>query len=205
MSKTAIKNALRPLLHQEVKSMGPEGLALAGIALLVHGFDTPTNHAEDVVEAHKKFGIVYEGPPRLLPNDVAQFRRNREIEELDEFEEARLAGDIVKCFDAILDEMYYLLGKAQLCGFTPEMLEQGWKRIHEANMAKVPVTSEHPGRDGCKQDFIKPPGWKAPFHYDIIGKAIAEWNAAHQNNSTLDVWNQLVKQKTNATNTTENV
>lgn len=142
----------------------------------------------DVVEFHQKFGLSYDGPPRILDNETADFRHKFEKEELDEWAEFQLVGEdeLTKApehrdphkivhvlemqFDACLDQLYVLLGKAHLQGFTHEMFAEGWRRVHIANMAKERSTGNDDPRSVRKSriDVVKPAGWVAPSHTDLV-------------------------------------
>lgn len=139
----------------------------------------------DIVAFHEKFDIAYGGRPRLLPDDLASFRLKFMREEILEWETAhydasgaRNVGDEAEFvhhlelqFDAMIDELYVLLGTAYLQGFLP-MFAEGWNRVHRANMKKVRAASAAEsaaatGR-GHASDIIKPKGWEPPKHTDLI-------------------------------------
>jgi len=123
--------------------------------------------AEDVVDFHKKFNIHYDGPPRLLPPNEKYFRHQRNEEESKELYHATTREEAI---DAIVDQIYILLGTAHLHGFTPAMLQEAWARVHKANMTKMLSTPEFPGKYGqVGIDIVKPKGWVAPDHSDLFG------------------------------------
>ena len=114
----------------------------------------------DIKDFHEKFGLQYEGPARSLPQDLASFRLNFLIEETDEYILAEKRADQL---DALVDLVYVAMGTAYLHGFD---FEEAWRRVHEANMAKVRGPSARSG-----DDIIKPEGWKPPYHGDLVGEA----------------------------------
>lgn len=134
----------------------------------------------DIEEFHKKFGLEYVEGPRLLPRELAKFRADFMYEELDEYYDVMPTHDEVtamsekahtfkkeKSFDALIDLVYVALGTAYLHGFD---FREGWRRVHEANMAKVRVDSEtlEGSVRKSKFDVIKPPGWKPPVLTDLV-------------------------------------
>ena len=122
--------------------------------------------AQDVVDFHKKFNIAYDGPPRMLPPNLKFFRHQRQTEEVRELYHAQYLHESL---DAIIDTTYIALGTAHLHGFTPEMIEEAWRRVQEANMKKELSSPENPGKYGViGTDIVKPKGWVAPDLRDIV-------------------------------------
>lgn len=139
----------------------------------------------DIEDFHKKYGLEYNGKPRMLPEDMFEFRRDFSYEEVNEYARAgefalrELAGDkfdsfdnanfvyhLEQMFDACIDAVYVILGNAYLHGFN---FKAGWKRVHTANMQKVRTSKTVRGKRGeSKYDVIKPPGWQPPKHTDLI-------------------------------------
>jgi predicted HAD superfamily Cof-like phosphohydrolase len=143
-----------------------QGLILGGIAAILEG-EHP-NPAQDVFDFHKKYGIEYIGAPRFLPEDINTFRDKRLEEELIEYMDAKTLEEKL---DALVDLIYIALGNAHLHGFTVSIFNEAWRRVQIANMAKVRASEENPGKYGqlgCKHDIVKPPGWKAPDHSDLV-------------------------------------
>lgn len=115
----------------------------------------------DIFEFHEKFGIAYYGPPRELPKDLTEFRIKFLKEEVDEYKDAVYAGDKAKMFDALIDLIYVALGTAHLHGFN---FDEGWARVHAANMTKVKGPSER----SAHYDVIKPPDFVPPDLSDLV-------------------------------------
>lgn len=113
----------------------------------------------DIQDFHKKFGLAYEGPPRILPADIERFRIGFMQEELDEFGEACAKKDLVKAADALGDLMYVLLGTAYLMGLP---LDEIFEVIHAANMTKVRAVDIGESKRGSTFDVVKPPGFVPP-------------------------------------------
>lgn len=123
--------------------------------------------AQDIFEFHAKFGLLHLGGPRMLPADLEQFRIKFMQEELDEYIKACNHQDAEKAFDALLDLVYVAMGTALLHSFP---WAEGWRRVQEANMAKVRAEHAEDERSVRKHasDVVKPEGWKAPDHSDLV-------------------------------------
>lgn len=139
----------------------------------------------DVAAFADKFGFAYDGPARCLPTDLHQFRRRFMDEELREYDDAsvgmqfdmglenptdeQLGKYLADQLDALLDLTYVVLGTAVM-QFGEERVKEGWRRVHGPNMTKVRVTEDdlhlHPRRS--LHDVVKPPGFVAPDHSDLV-------------------------------------
>jgi predicted HAD superfamily Cof-like phosphohydrolase len=67
-------------------------------------------------------------------------------------------------FDALIDLIYIALGTIHLHGWN---FNEGWRRVHDANMRKVLSSKENPGKYGAKIDVVKPANWIAPDLKDL--------------------------------------
>lgn len=111
----------------------------------------------DIKAFHEKFGLDYNAGPRWLPQELEDFRRQFMQEELDEY----IAADTLEGkLDALVDLVYVALGTAYMSGFN---FQEAWRRVHEANMAKVRGES---GRSSY--DVVKPEGWQPPYLGDLV-------------------------------------
>jgi predicted HAD superfamily Cof-like phosphohydrolase len=152
------------------------------------GLNEITGLMEDVRAFHIKFNSVYDGPPRDLPERERKFRDHATKEELEEFSQARekflKAKDpaekqkfLAEMLDARIDLIYFLLGEVYLMGFGELDPNQGvskfvagWKRVHDANMAKELSSPERPSKRGPEfngMDVVKPEGWTAADLTDL--------------------------------------
>jgi predicted HAD superfamily Cof-like phosphohydrolase len=155
------------------------------------GRDSAPHPMHDIIDFHEKFGLEYNGPPRVLPTDLANFRIAFEQEELQEYidterELADLVSDQGKPMirkqgkidqllelelDALVDLTYVVLGHAYL-QFGPEVFMAAWRRVHEANMQKVRKLKAGAGHidsgRAAAYDVVKPAGWTPPSHLDLI-------------------------------------
>lgn len=154
--------------------------------------DAAWDPVADIEAFHKKFGLEYTGKPRVLPMDIAEFRRKFLTEEVDEYKKAshaaqyrlamldgiqqqlfddddkneeRLKAHMAEMLDALIDEVYVALGTAYLQGFD---VREAWRRVHKANMAKVRAESAADSKRGSKYDVVKPPGWEPPDLSDLV-------------------------------------
>lgn len=111
---------------------------------------------KDIEDFHKKFGLVYDGEPRMLPKDVEEFRIKFMQEELQEYIDAETQE---KKFDALIDLVYVALGTSYLHGFP---FGKGWTTVHRANMNKVRTKNPDDSKRNSSFDVVKPEGWKPP-------------------------------------------
>ena len=142
---------------------------------------------QDVIDFHKKFGLEYTGKPRKLEEELSSFRQRFLEEELDEYQNAVANMDILvdectedgwtdadrqqfqksmeNALDALIDLVYVALGTAQMHGFN---FNEGWRRVHGANMVKVRAEKAEDSKRGTTFDVVKPEGWTPPSHADLV-------------------------------------
>lgn len=123
----------------------------------------PLSNFEDVAAFHEKFGLTYDGKPRLLDSETSRFRLKFLEEELMEFRVSVISDDLPGMADALVDLVYVAMGTAYQMGLPWQHL---WDEIQRANMGKVRASSEAESKRGSSLDVIKPTGWKGP---DIEG------------------------------------
>jgi len=119
----------------------------------------PPDFLADVREFHKKFNQSYDGPPRAMPLDEAQFRGKFQIEEATELADAIEANNQEQILDAEVDSIYVAVGTADKHGHD---LYEAWRRVHAHNMMKEPAP------DGTFK-ITKPPGWVPADLSDLVG------------------------------------
>lgn len=145
-----------------------------------------TDMFDDIKNFHQKFGLEYKGPPRPLELGLGVFRTGFLAEELAEYVssdktdhdflvkivkvfwlEGSNQGEVPleKQFDALIDLVYVALGTAYLHGFD---FNEGWRRVHEANMKKVRALKDSDSARGSTYDVVKPEGWTAPDLSDLV-------------------------------------
>lgn len=136
----------------------------------------------DIEDFHTKFGLTYSGLPRTLPQDMSDFRIKFMGEEIDEYcvheagarlerfvhqnkDLANYAYCLDNMLDALVDEVYVVIGTAYLHGFD---FREAWRRVHAANMKKVRAQRASDSKRGSTFDVVKPGGWTPPSHIDIV-------------------------------------
>jgi predicted HAD superfamily Cof-like phosphohydrolase len=124
------------------------------------------------------------GTPRILPNDLFDFRVKFHDEETTEYRDEQvklvdactrkdhreITNSLEIQLDSLCDAVWVLLGTADF-QFGKAIFYEAWRRVVKANMAKVLGTEDpkatETGRD-LKFDIRKPVGWTAPDHRDLV-------------------------------------
>lgn len=151
---------------------------------------------QDIKDFHKKFtGLGEHRPaaPQELDDELALFRMGFMIEELAEYAAhsgfsniARQLNDLhehIKTknrfltrrnegghslemqFDSLIDLAYVCLGTAFHHGVD---FNEGWRRVHEANMKKVLAKNADESKRGYRFDVVKPKGWRPADLSDLV-------------------------------------
>ncbi len=144
------------------------GRVLQGVGLVydrVVDLTDPTDVFGDVLKFHRKMGIAYKGKPRLLPPDLQKFRSEFKKEELEEYLLAVDERDGPKQIDACIDLMVVLTGTLQMMGVDGR---EAWRRVQASNMTKRKAERPEESKRGYIGDVIKPEGWVAPIHDDLM-------------------------------------
>jgi len=123
-----------------------------------------TDLFKDIADFHKKFDLTPNEKPDHLEIQLGIFRTDFMREEIDEYENAAYEDDLEEEFDALIDLVYVALGTAYLHGFD---FNEGWKRVHEANMKKVKAQNKRESKRNSVHDVVKPEGWVAPDLSDL--------------------------------------
>lgn len=89
-----------------------------------------------VEEFHKAFGVPVNYKPVIPDEQTIQLRYDLAQEELNEFLEACHNKDVTAIFDALVDQLYILLGTAHAFGLGAA-LEDGFAEVHRSNMTKL--------------------------------------------------------------------
>lgn len=118
-----------------------------------------------VIEFHEKYGLEYNGPPRLLPEAMEKFRIDFLEEELNEYKTSTEWGNKAGQLDALVDLIYVALGTAYLHGYN---FPEAFRRVHVANMQKIRVQRPGDSKRDSVFDVVKPTGWMAPDHSDLV-------------------------------------
>jgi predicted HAD superfamily Cof-like phosphohydrolase len=122
---------------------------------------------DDVAAFHQKFGLEPTPQPDFPNEEIWKLKNMHLQEELNEIRAACLTGDLEQYFDGIIDLVYVALGAAYLAGLP---FDEGFKRVHEANMKKVRAVTAEDSKRGSTYDIVKPAGWQAPLLDDLLRK-----------------------------------
>jgi predicted HAD superfamily Cof-like phosphohydrolase len=153
---------------------------------------------------HIKFGVPMSPVPAFLDKDAHEFRCKFMQEELDEFKDAVAEGNIDKALDALLDLVYVAKGTALKMGLP---WDTAWPRVQYANMQKELAKPDGSNsKRGSPMDVIKPEGWVAPTHWDLLGlregdpvpvfnatNAVLTWGAQRKAGEPLTPANEFVE------------
>lgn len=120
-----------------------------------------------VAAFHQKFGLEPTQFPDFPIEEIWKLKNKHMQEELDEIRAAAINGDLEEYFDGLIDLIYVALGAAYLAGLP---FNQGFRRVHEANMTKVRALRQEDSKRGSTYDIVKPAGFVAPTLTDLIRK-----------------------------------
>lgn len=111
---------------------------------------------------HKKFGISGGSTPHKLEKDEREFRIKAMQEELDEYRDAETLEDEL---DALQDLKVFVNGTLERQGMA-NIDTHSYNRIMHANLSKE--LGGNAKRGNFQLDLVKPKGWKAPDHSDLL-------------------------------------
>lgn len=98
--------------------------------------------------------------PSILSPDRLEFYLGAAEEELQEFQEATQAGDLGEAADALVDLIYFTLGRLYEMGIPADVV---FDDVHDANMRKRRGIKKG-RRVKHRDDAMKPENWVAPDH-----------------------------------------
>ena len=123
--------------------------------------DSPWN-MNPIVKALLEFNDAFEIPklesPGLSSKEMIELRIKLLREEVEEYAEAALSGDLVEVLDALADIGYILAGTIINHGMQ-NIYDDAFDEVHRSNMAKL-VDGKVLRRDDGK--VMKPEGWQPP-------------------------------------------
>ena len=115
-----------------------------------------------IVKALLEFNDAFEIPklesPGLSSKEIIELRIKLLREEVEEYAEAALSGDLVEVLDALADIGYILAGTIINHGMQ-NIYDDAFDEVHRSNMAKL-VDGKVLRRDDGK--VMKPEGWQPP-------------------------------------------
>jgi len=111
---------------------------------------------DDVADFHLEvLQLTATESPTLLSQEFCMERFRFMSEEIEEFVDAGIKGDMVGVADALADVIYVALGTAYQMGLPFQAI---WDHVHRANMRKVRGATKR----GSSIDARKPEGWVSP-------------------------------------------
>lgn len=121
---------------------------------------TNETFVQDVIEFNRELLGIEQRTPAMMPVEEHTHLTMALQEELQEFNDAVVEGNVVGAVDAIIDMMYFAIGGLWKLGLSHEQMVQCMKAVHAANMLKRKgkVAKRHTGA----ADAVKPEGWVAP-------------------------------------------
>ncbi len=127
--------------------------------------------------------------PATLPAARVEWAQTAFNEEIKEFTEACEMGDPLEAADAILDLVFFALGRICEMGIPTQAI---WEGIMRANMEKKQGSlAKRPGSLG--HDAIKPEGWKPPDHSWLMSFSLADLEKARLFDETSPVFQDLTR------------
>lgn len=132
---------------------------------------------DDVKEFHRFFGHPISQSPKMIDLGRLRNRLKWQDEERKEFDDALINNDLVELGDALVDQVYFILGTAAEMGIPFDKI---WDVVHAANMRKAhyfrhhdtcPLNKEHEVPTLCNCGAVqykpdgktaKPEGWTDP-------------------------------------------
>jgi predicted HAD superfamily Cof-like phosphohydrolase len=145
-----------------------EGAALEAFKTwLSHAMSESGDMFSQVAEFHRKFDLQPTDGPAFPVDELVHLKLRHLQEELDEVRAGLMMEDLEKFFDGLIDLVYVALGTAYLSGLP---FNQGFSRVHAANMQKVRAVSKDQSKRGSTYDIVKPAGWVPPELSDLLRK-----------------------------------
>ena len=120
---------------------------------------------DDIEQFHTKFDLKGRLINSPIDPELLKFRVRFLAEELKEINNASAEGDLEEVLDGLVDLVYVAIGTAYMLNLN---FAEAWKTVHKANMSKVKVSNENPGKRGHSTDIVKPPGWVKPDHAHLF-------------------------------------
>lgn len=118
-----------------------------------------------VKEFHYSFNVPVQHSPYIPDDAIVRLRYNLAMEELQEFVDACQVQDHVKIFDALVDQLYILIGTAHVFGMA-DALEAGFAEVHRSNMTKLNAEGKPVFREDGK--IIKSELYEEPDLHTVL-------------------------------------
>lgn len=113
---------------------------------------------DKVKEFNDTFGVELKDTLTARPKN-GMLNYNLMLEENEEYINAVLNDDMVEVYDALLDQLYVLMGNFQKHGISYDLIEKGIEEVHSSNMSKLEdgeVIRREDGKVLKGKDYFKP-------------------------------------------------
>lgn len=135
-------------------------------------------------------GLPIPRTPQVLDKQRLRWATSAIEEELIEFQDATKAGNVVEAADALVDLVYFALGRLVEMGVPAQAV---FDEVQRANMTKQRGTlSKRPGSKGY--DAVKPAGWQAPNHDWLLSFSLDDIEAIQERALKWDSLSPVFKQ-----------
>jgi predicted HAD superfamily Cof-like phosphohydrolase len=120
------------------------------------------DHLIDSVYAFNEqiIGMAPDLPLQPLSKELRNWFTSAIHEEIEEYNQAWLCQDLIGQVDAIIDLMYFAIGRLQQMGLTREQARDCFMAVHTANMTKK--RGAQAKRGNLEADAVKPAEWVPP-------------------------------------------
>lgn len=131
---------------------------------------TSETFVQDVIEFNRDLLGIEQRTPAMMSVEEHTHLTMALQEELQEFNDAVVEGNVVGAVDALIDLMYFAIGGLWKLGLSHEQMVHCMKAVHAANMLKRKgkVAKRYTGA----ADAVKPENWVAPE--ELIRKILAD-------------------------------
>ena len=121
---------------------------------------TSETFVQDVIEFNRDLLGIEQRTPAMMSVEEHTHLTMALQEELKEFNDAVVEGNVVGAVDALIDLMYFAIGGLWKLGLSHEQMVHCMKAVHAANMLKRKgkVAKRHTGA----ADAVKPEDWIPP-------------------------------------------
>lgn len=112
-----------------------------------------------VKQFNESFELLTNEKPTLISKKEYSLRCHIMVEEIIEYKDACEAKDLTEVCDALIDEMYILIGKFHAHGISIDLFEKMFDEVHNSNMSKLEYGKPFYREDGKVlkgKDYFKP-------------------------------------------------
>lgn len=125
----------------------------------------PSNMVQDVYQFNKEIIKTEEREsPGVLSRERLLFALTAMYEELHEFTVANNTDNVGEALDAMIDLIYFALGRCYELGITEKQFYDCWNIVQEKNMQKSLGRKNR----GTQTDAVKPEGWEAADLNEVL-------------------------------------